>query len=557
MLAADRCARCTAPLAATAAYCGTCGTANPGALVGRTLDDRYQIDAFVGAGGMGRVYRARHVALERDVALKVLSPAYAADPELVARFRREAVATSRLAHPNVVAALDFGTADGTPYFVMEWLDGVALDELLAQTGPLPPARALHLAAQAASALGAAHAAGIIHRDVKPGNLMVCAGDVVKVVDFGLAQLRALDARLTHEGRTLGTPAYLAPEQVAGEVVGPTADVYALGGVLYELLTGAPAVGAGDALALLTRQLTQPAPAPSAARPALRDLGVDALCAAMLAKDPAARPADGAAAAAAIVDVLTALTGAPAAAALTERHRAVLVLALDDAADGDHDAVAAEATATITAAGGTVARAVGDELFAHFSSAELAALAAIAISERAGGRARLAVHAGPVQVGAGGGLFGATVNHALRIARLAAPGAVLVSAAAAAHAGLAIAALLAPHGTLALGKDAAAVAVVRPRSATDPTIAVRGRAGAGVVEFTCGCGATTRVATDGKAAGWVARCRGCSQPWIVLPPDLPVAPPPAALPSGIVDAVGLDDAPPSPDHAILAALASLE
>ena len=553
------CETCAASLAPAAAYCGGCGQPDHEALLGRTIADRYQIVAFVGAGGMGRVYRARHLGLERDVALKVLAPAYAADRELLARFRREAVATSRLAHPNVVGALDFGVADGLTYFVMEWLDGLTLDELLARRGPLPPARALHLALQAASALGAAHAAGVIHRDVKPGNLMVLADDVLKVVDFGLAQLRAADGRLTHEGRTLGTPAYLAPEQVAGEVVTPAADVYALGGVLYELLTGAPPVGHGDALALLTRQLTVAAPPPSTRRPALRALGVDALCAALLAKAPAARPADGLAAAHAIADVLAALTGAPGPAPLTATSRAVLVLDLGLPRDDEADALGRGARATIAAAGGTIARAVGDELFAHFSSSELAVLAAIAVSDQiVGAHGRVAVHHGEVQVGAGGGLFGPTVNHALRIARLTPPGAVVVSAPATAHAGLAVTALLTPHGHIQLGKDPPlALWIAGARAGVDPAIAVRGRAGAGVVEFTCGCGAAGRIATAGDATAWVARCHACSQPWIVLPPAEPVGAPSAAPPSGLVDAVGIDAGSPSADHAILAALANLE
>jgi serine/threonine protein kinase len=186
---ASPCERCRRAVAPGAAFCAACGQPHHAGLVGRVIAERYQVLGFVGAGGMGRVYRAEHVALEREVALKVLAPEYAGDRELLERFRREAVATSRLAHPNVVAALDFGVTDGLAFFVMEWLPVLGLDEVLARSGPMAPVRALHLAQQAAAALGAAHARRIVHRDVKPGNLMVMPGDLIKVVDFGLAQLR--------------------------------------------------------------------------------------------------------------------------------------------------------------------------------------------------------------------------------------------------------------------------------------------------------------------------------------------------------------------------------
>lgn len=547
------CSSCSAEVAATAAFCGACGRPHDAGLVGRVIAERYRVLGFVGAGGMGRVYRAEHVALEREVALKVLAPEYAGDRDLLERFRREAVATSRLAHPNVVAALDFGVTDGLAFFVMEWLPGLGLDEVLARSGPMAPVRALHLAQQAAAALGAAHARRIVHRDVKPGNLMVMPGDLIKVVDFGLAQLRDRAGRLTDAGRAMGTPAYLAPEQVTGAAVGPAADVYALGGVLYELLVGEPPVGRGDPLTLIHRQLAQVATAPSAARPELRVAGLDELVAQLLAKDPLVRPADGGAAADAIAAVLARLTGPTLARPLAEQRRAVVVIA-----GGDDDGLAQDAAAIVTAAGGTLARAVGDELFAHFPSSELAVLAAIAASERHGGALRVAVHEGEVAVGAGGGLFGTTVNHALRIARLAPPGAVVVTEPAALSAGLAVASLLAPHGAIHLGPRAPALGlrIAQPRAATDPAIAVIGRVAPGAVEFTCGCGAVGQIAATG-AARWVARCGQCSQPWIVNVSDPEEVAAPRPAPTGALDAIRVAPRSDSADHLILAALANLE
>ena len=200
--------------------------------------DRYRIERPLGRGGMARVDLARDVELDRLVAVKVLSETLAGDAELRERFVREGRLAARLAHPNVVVVLDAGEDDGLPFIVMEYVDGETLADLVRREGALPSERAVGLAVQALAGLEHAHAAGLVHRDVKPGNLLLRQDGQLKIGDFGIARAVELSG-LTEAGTILGTAAYLAPEQARGEEVGPAADVYALAAVLYELLTGRP------------------------------------------------------------------------------------------------------------------------------------------------------------------------------------------------------------------------------------------------------------------------------------------------------------------------------
>jgi serine/threonine protein kinase len=195
---------------------------------------RYELGRHLGHGGMASVYEARDTGLERPVAVKLLAENLAGDEQLRKRFLRETRLAARLSHPNVVNVFDAGEDDGRPYIVMELVEG----ETLAEHGRVPPAEARNLALQAARGLAHAHEAGLVHRDIKPGNLLVRADGTLKVADFGIARAAETTA-LTQAGTVLGTAAYLAPEQALGEVVTPTADVYSLGAVLYELLTGRP------------------------------------------------------------------------------------------------------------------------------------------------------------------------------------------------------------------------------------------------------------------------------------------------------------------------------
>jgi serine/threonine-protein kinase len=221
-------------------------TADP--LIGRTLDDKYRLDALVGEGGMGTVYSATHLLIDRPVAVKVLNPRFVEDEAAQERFRREARAAGRLRHTNAVAVTDFGrTSDGIFYIVMELLEGRSLRDVLAREAPLDIARAVSLMLQISAAVAAAHEEGVIHRDLKPGNIFLVqrshAPTIVKVLDFGIAKLASDAAEgleqkpLTQTGVMIGTPRYMSPEQCDGAELTPSSDVYSLGIILYEMLTG--------------------------------------------------------------------------------------------------------------------------------------------------------------------------------------------------------------------------------------------------------------------------------------------------------------------------------
>src|ERR1041385_3248514 len=216
--------------------------------VGRTLDEKYIVEERLGAGGMGAVYRARHLSMERPVAIKFLHQRLVEDEAARIRFQTEARAAVKLRHTNAVSVTDFGqTAEGSFYIVMELLEGRTLREILAKEAPLETARSVSLMLQASAAVAAAHDAGVIHRDLKPANIFVTqsadAPSIVKVLDFGIAKLAAetLDEddphTLTQIGAMIGTPRYMSPEQCSGLELTPAADVYSLGVILYEMLTG--------------------------------------------------------------------------------------------------------------------------------------------------------------------------------------------------------------------------------------------------------------------------------------------------------------------------------
>lgn len=223
-------------------------------LLGQSLDDKYRLEARLGVGGMGTVYQGRHVFIDRPVAIKVLNPRFGEDEAARERFRREARASARLQHDNAVTVTDFGeTAAGLVYIVMELLEGRTLREVIAKEAPLELARSVSIMLQASAAVAAAHDAGIIHRDLKPANIFIVQkSDVpllIKVLDFGIAKL-AVDSfdeddvkMLTQIGAMIGTPRYMSPEQCDGLELTPAADVYSLGVILYEMLTGsAPFTG---------------------------------------------------------------------------------------------------------------------------------------------------------------------------------------------------------------------------------------------------------------------------------------------------------------------------
>ncbi len=216
-------------------------------LIGTVFLDRYRLDALLGRGGMGAVYKATQLAVGRPVALKILKTELAGDLKEVARFQQEARAIAALQHPNTIRLYDFGSADdGTLFLVMEYLEGLPLSELIKREAPLDPKRVVHIGIQVLEALAEAHNHGIVHRDLKPENVFLTTvfgkSDFVKLLDFGIAKLvgdNAPDANLTQTGMFVGSPRYMAPEQVRSQWVSDRTDIYALGAILYEMLTGQP------------------------------------------------------------------------------------------------------------------------------------------------------------------------------------------------------------------------------------------------------------------------------------------------------------------------------
>jgi serine/threonine-protein kinase len=262
-------------------------------LSGRVIDGKYKVDRLLGRGGMGAVYVGTHMQLERNVAVKILRAELVADSNAAARFAREARAAARIEHPNAVNVYDFGQLEGGgAYLVMEYVDGVSLRQVMRQRGPLPLALVVDLVGQIAGAVAAAHARGIIHRDVKPENVMVRTEEdgrlTAKVVDFGLAKLLSGDTltQLSNQSEIIGTPRYMAPEQFSGDTVDERVDVYAIGVVLYELLAGRTPFE-GSFTEIIGKHLYAPPP-PLASFDAGVPEEVEQVALRALSKDPAKR-----------------------------------------------------------------------------------------------------------------------------------------------------------------------------------------------------------------------------------------------------------------------------
>ncbi|MEP6741569.1 MAG: serine/threonine-protein kinase [bacterium] len=272
-------------------------------LLGHTLDDKYRLDAQLGVGGMGTVYRARHLLIDRPVAVKVLNPRFVEDEAARTRFQREARAAGRLQHTNAVTVTDYGqTQDGFVYIVMELLEGRTLRDILAKEAPLEAARSVSLMLQVSAAVAAAHDAGIIHRDLKPANIFIVQRaeipSLVKVLDFGIAKLAAESLEedepkaLTQVGAMIGTPRYMSPEQCHGAELTPAADVYSLGVILYEMLTGTVPFSGSTPLAIAMKHTSElprrPREYVASIPPALEEVVLHAM-----EKNPEDRPANAA------------------------------------------------------------------------------------------------------------------------------------------------------------------------------------------------------------------------------------------------------------------------
>ncbi|HET9989333.1 MAG TPA: serine/threonine-protein kinase [Kofleriaceae bacterium] len=273
-------------------------------LVGIVLDGRYRLDALLGEGGMGAVYRAHHLAMDRRVAVKLLKPHLTQDHTALERFAREARSTQKVDSPHAVKVLDYGVTPHDDYYmVLEYLDGRTVQRELDVDGPFAPARVLHIAKHALYALGAAHRIGLVHRDIKPDNLLLMRvgddPDFTKVLDFGVAKLMEGAAKssrsqlsLTQAGMVFGTPEFMSPEQACGQTLDPRSDLYSLAATMFAMLTGCGMFQAGSAIEWLTAHARTPPPHLVDGNPGLAGYGeLDALLQRCFAKRPDGRPAD--------------------------------------------------------------------------------------------------------------------------------------------------------------------------------------------------------------------------------------------------------------------------
>ncbi|OFW31290.1 MAG: hypothetical protein A3G76_04725 [Acidobacteria bacterium RIFCSPLOWO2_12_FULL_65_11] len=295
------CPTCGASYTSTTRICTQDGTVLPveaatqDPQAGRVLDGKYRLESFLSHGGMGSVYRATHIMLDKTVAVKLIKPDLVTSPDIVARFQREARAASNLSHPNIVSVYDLGQADdGTLYIAMELIDGPSLKDVIRKRGPMGAARIVRILSEVASALALAHKHNIIHRDLKPQNIMLATDtehrEVAKLLDFGIAKTFDDSAtQLTRTGFALGTPQYMAPEQAAGTDVDGRTDLYSLGAILYEMLTGEVPFTDPSTPALLIKLMTEVPEPPSRRKPDVAlSPALEAMALRCLEKDPAKR-----------------------------------------------------------------------------------------------------------------------------------------------------------------------------------------------------------------------------------------------------------------------------
>ena len=253
----------------------------------KVLNDRYELERKIGEGGMARIYAGRDLRLSRRVAIKIPHSHFVNDPDFIERFRHEAQAAAMLSHPNIVDVYDVGKDGEISYIVMEFVEGTDLKSRINREAPLPVEQGVAIAEQIARGLHAAHRAGMVHRDIKPQNVIVTPDGQARITDFGVAKSH-LSTALTETGVAFGTVDYLSPEQAQGRPATPQSDVYALGVVLFEMLTGRLPFSGDSAVAVAMKHVTEPPPAPRRLNPAI-PVGLEALILRALAKDPAQRP----------------------------------------------------------------------------------------------------------------------------------------------------------------------------------------------------------------------------------------------------------------------------
>jgi serine/threonine-protein kinase len=292
------CTSCGSPVPAADERCLQCGARSDGftgRLTGTTLVDKYLIEEPLGAGGMCEVYRARHIALDKEVAIKILKPELAADPRIAQRFEQEARAASRVRHPHAINVTDYGIGQGnTPFLVMELVEGLTVRELLSRDGPFNIERVVNILHQACGALEVAHSVGVIHRDIKPDNIIISeydGRDWVEVVDFGVAKIQEdvnRRAALTGANFIIGTPRYMSPEQCEEKPVDARSDIYSLGVVVYEMLTGEAPFEGGSSTRLLMAHVAEPPPPLREKRPDISP-EIESVVMRTLDKNPNRRP----------------------------------------------------------------------------------------------------------------------------------------------------------------------------------------------------------------------------------------------------------------------------